>query len=284
MSERINWVWMIVLCVGFLLWLSNCAVAAETGEKAPVTHWKSDENKENIAEDSSDDWPRMVDVFVGGQDDYHTYRIPSLITTQKGTLLAICEGRKLRAADESPTNLVIKRSFDGGKTWAPMQVVVDAIPDAAMDSCPILDRATGTVWMVYDRWPAGGKAGGKRNAGLGMDSVTAWVTSSTDDGATWSEPVNITKMVKKPEWRSIIHGPGVGIQTRSGRFVVPCLQLNEWRSFVIYSDDQGRTWHRGGQTAVWERSGPAATHGNAGSGGAGPARPPGRGPGWTVRG
>ena len=80
--------------------------------------------------------PQMVDVFVSGADGYNTYRIPSLICTPEGTLLAFCEGRKFRGDDESPTNLVLKRSRDGGKTWRPMQVIVEAIPGAAADPTP----------------------------------------------------------------------------------------------------------------------------------------------------
>jgi sialidase-1 len=81
-----------------------------------------------------------------------------------------------------------------------------------------------------------------------MDAVSCWVTRSDDDGATWSEPVNITATTKKPHWTGVAHGPGVGIQTRSGRFVVPCNQYVDRRScFVITSDDHGKTWAMGGE-------------------------------------
>ena len=174
--------------------------------------------------------PPKVDVFAGGADGYNTYRIPSLICTPKGTLLAFCEGRKFSGDDESPTNLVLKRSRDGGKTWGPMQVVVEAVPGCAGDPTPVVDRATGAVLLVYELCPKLEMDKGpidyyKRKPGLGRDSVTAWVTTSTDEGATWSKPVDITAMTKKPEWTMIAHGPGVGIQTRSGRLVVPC-----WRT------------------------------------------------------
>ena len=192
--------------------------------------------------------PQRVDVFVGGQDGYVCYRIPSLIATPKGTLLAFCEGRKFRGMDESPTDMVMKRSLDGGKTWLPMQIVVKAVPEAAMDPCPVIDRTTGDVILVYDLWPEYIKGTWpkdyKRKPGLGRDSVTAWVTTSSDEGATWSTPVDITAMAKKPAWSNFIHGPGVGIQMRSGRIVIPCCyQMGAWRNFTIYSDDHGKTWH-----------------------------------------
>ncbi|MFQ5810826.1 MAG: exo-alpha-sialidase, partial [Armatimonadota bacterium] len=190
--------------------------------------------------------PRHTDVFVSGEDGYHTYRIPSVITTLKGTLLAFCEGRKESRRDQSPTDMVLKRSFDGGRTWTPMQIVVKAVPDAAMDPCPVVDRTTGTIWLVYDRWPEGFR--GREIAGTDMDAVSCWVTSSADDGATWTEPVNITATAKKPHWTGIAHGPGVGIQTRTGRLVIPCNQLEDGRTcFVTYSDDHGATWQLGGE-------------------------------------
>ena len=190
--------------------------------------------------------PSHTDVFRGGEDEYHTYRIPSVITTLKGTLLAFCEGRKESSRDQSPTDMVLKRSADGGATWTPMQVVVKAVPDAAMDPCPVVDRTTGAISLVYDRWPYG--FNGQRIAGLGMDAVTCWVTCSADDGATWSEPVNITATTKRPHWTGVAHGPGVGIQTRSGRFVIPCNQYVDDRTcFVITSDDHGKTWAMGGE-------------------------------------
>jgi sialidase-1 len=190
----------------------------------------------------------QIDVYVAGQDGYHTYRIPSLIVTCQDTVLAFCEGRMVNAADKSPTDLVLKRSHDGGRTWTPMQVVVKGVPDAVMDPCPVIDRATGRIHLVYDRYPQGFTLA---DAGLGLDSTTAWVTHSDDDGETWSEPADITATTKKPEWSQLAHGPGRGIQARSGRLVIPCnsndTEGGQW-AFAIYSDDHGETWQLGKET------------------------------------
>ena len=197
--------------------------------------------------------PHSSDVFISGIGGCHTYRIPSLICTPKGTLLAFCEGRKFSGEDQTPTDLVLKRSLDGGKTWGPMQVLVRAAAEAAMDPTAVIDRATGAVILVYDRWPElalnhwppDDRDYQQRVPGLGRDSVTTWVATSSDDGATWSTPRDITIMTKKAEWTQTIHGPGVGIQTHSGRLVIPCANLkgdNAWWNYAIYSDDCGKTW------------------------------------------
>jgi sialidase-1 len=197
---------------------------------------------------SEADEPPTVDVFTNGIDG-QVFRIPSLICTPNGALLAFCESRA--GGDQTPTDMVLRRSLDGGKTWQPIQVVVKAAPEAAMDPTAVIDRATRRVVLVYDRWPEmpkGHEAGDgtpHRAPGLGRDSVTTWVTTSSDDGATWSPPVDITAMTKRPEWTETVHGPGLGIQTRSGRLVIPCGQVRsngDWCDFTICSDDSGKTW------------------------------------------
>jgi sialidase-1 len=192
--------------------------------------------------------PQPVNVFVGGADGYPVYRIPSLISTPKGVLLAFCEARS--ADDQSPTDMVLRRSLDGGKTWLPMQVIVKAVPEAAMDPTAVFDRDTGTLLLVYDRWPVTPEGHTvadntpHRKPGVGRDSITTWVMTSTDDGATWSTPIDITATTKKPQWTETIHGPGVGIQTRTGRLLIPCAwgENGPWRNYAIYSDDHGKTW------------------------------------------
>lgn len=197
--------------------------------------------------------PELVDVYTGGAEGYRVFRIPSVVVSRKGTLLAFCEGRKFSGSDETPTDLVLKRSIDGGKTWTPLMTLVRAVPEAAMDPCAVVDRTDGKIFLLYDRWPELAKdrmrKDHRRAAGLGRDSITGWVVTSTDDGLTWSEPRDITASTKRAEWTEIIHGPGVGIQTRSGRLVVPCNYHHKGnRSFVICSDDRGRSWQLGGET------------------------------------
>jgi len=87
---------------------------------------------------------RQINIFVSGTDGYHTFRIPSLIVTQKGTVLAFCEGRKGARSDTGNIDIVLKRSFDGGRLWQPMEVIWDDGYNVCGNPCPVIDRDTGT--------------------------------------------------------------------------------------------------------------------------------------------
>jgi len=189
------------------------------------------------------------DIFVSGTDSYHTFRIPSIIVAPKGTILAFCEGRKNRRADTGDIDLVLKRSFDGGKIWQSLQIVWDEGLNVCGNPCPVVDRETGTIWLLmthnlaidHEReiWEQSGEG-----------TRTVWITSSIDDGATWSPPKDITASTKASDWTWYATGPGVGIQLSSGRLVIPCdhgeAQTNKYFSHIIFSDDHGQTWQIGG--------------------------------------
>jgi sialidase-1 len=193
--------------------------------------------------------PEQTDVFVSGKDGYHTFRIPAAIVSAKGTLLAFCEGRKNSRSDTGDIDLVLKRSFDNGKTWQPMQVVVDAGPDTIGNPCPVVDRSTGTIWLPLTK-NLGHEDEKIIRDGKSKGGRAVWITKSTDDGATWARPSEITKEVGDPKWTWYATGPGRGIQLASGRLVIPCdhnvIGSRARHSHVIYSDDHGKTWKRGG--------------------------------------
>jgi sialidase-1 len=185
-----------------------------------------------------------VDVFRAGEGGYHSYRIPSLIATKKGTLLAFCEGRRNSAGDAGDIDVLLRRSFDGGRSWGPVQLVADAGADTIGNPTAVVERTTGAVILLLTRNP-----GGVPERDVGERDRTVWVTRSVDDGATWSAPVEITAQVKRPGWTWYATGPGNGIQLRSGRLLIPCdhnVGRSERYSHVIYSDDRGATWHVGG--------------------------------------
>lgn len=189
-----------------------------------------------------------VDVFSGGQDGYHTYRIPAVVCSKRGTLLAFCEGRKDNGSDAGDIDMVLRRSTDQGKTWGPLSVVYEEGDTAKItigNPAPVVDIDTGTVWLPFCR-----------------DNDRVFVTHSDDDGLSWSEPIEITATVKRPEWDWYATGPVNGIQLsigpNAGRLVVPCDHRRggdktPWRagghSHVIYSDDHGASWQLGGVTS-----------------------------------
>lgn len=191
------------------------------------------------------------DIFIAGRGGYHTYRIPAIAVTKLGTLLAFCEGRTHSSSDTDDIDIVLRRSFDNGKTWTDMQVVADMGGDTLGNPCPIVDRTTGVIWLLLC-WNA--RTGPESQIVIGKAQRTVWVCHSVDDGATWSAPVDITAQVKRPEWRWYATGPCHGIQLKSGRLVAPCdftvgdpdPQHKHYGSHIIYSDDRGASWHIGG--------------------------------------
>lgn len=200
--------------------------------------------------------PDQTDVFVSGQDGYHTYRIPAVIRAANGSLLAFCEGRKSAGGDSGNIDLLLKRSSDGGKTWSAAQVVWDDAENTCGNPCPVLDESTGTLWLLLTH-----NLGVDRErdiaARTGKGTRTVWVAHSKDHGATWTKPVDITSSTKNPSWTWYATGPGIGIQIKNGphkgRLVIPCdhnyddatEQKHLSGSHAIYSDDHGATWKLG---------------------------------------
>ena len=187
-------------------------------------------------------------IFVSGQEGYHTYRIPSLIATRKGALLAFCEGRKSSSGDSGDIDLLLRRSPDGGKTWEKTRVVWDDGPNTCGNPCPVVDARTGTIWLLLTH-NLGTDTERSIVNGTSKGTRTVWVTRSDDDGATWRRPVEITGAVKRHNWTWYATGPGIGIQLQSGRMVVPCDNMvagtTGHQSHVILSDDGGKSWHSG---------------------------------------
>jgi sialidase-1 len=201
--------------------------------------------------------PQQVSVFVSGADGYHTYRIPSLLVTKKGTLLAFCEGRRNGRSDSGDIDLLCKRSEDGGETWSRQQVVWNDKENTCGNPCPVVDQPSGTIWLLMT-WNRGDDTEDKIKKAIGKDTRRVWVSRSDDDGVTWSKAVEITDSTKQPAWCWYATGPGVGIQLRKGpwkgRLVIPCDHSvaagpnnpTGYNSHVIISDDHGKTWKLGG--------------------------------------
>ncbi len=200
-------------------------------------------------------------LFTAGEDGYDTYRIPALVSTNKSTLMAFCEGRKAGSGDSGDIDIVLKRSFDNGKTWSDQVVLWDDGPNTCGNPCPVVDRTTGEIFLLLTH-NLGQDHESEIIRKTAVSTRTVWVMSSTDDGETWTEPREITSTTKDPSWGWYATGPGNGIQIehgpRKGWLVIPCdhsyddengnLQGGgfEYGSHTIYSADHGKTWKLGG--------------------------------------
>jgi sialidase-1 len=191
-------------------------------------------------------------VFPPGMNGIARYRIPGIVVTTKGTVLAYSEARRNSSADWGEIEVHLRRSTDGGKTWQePKHIAhsgtrMEGNPHKKTDGgereqtvnnpVAIVDRQTGAIEMLYC-----------------INYARCFAMRSTDDGVTWSQPVEITATFepfrKHYDWKVIATGPGHGIQMKSGRLVVPI-----WLAYgkegdhkpsaaaTIYSDDHGKTW------------------------------------------
>jgi sialidase-1 len=194
------------------------------------------------------------DVFPVDSNGIKRHRIPGIVVTPKGTVLAYCEARKNNSSDWGEIEVHLRRSTDGGKTWLPVQHI--AHKGARLEGNPtkkeggeteqtvnnpvaIVDHTTGAIEFLYC-----------------VNYARCFSMRSRDEGATWSEPVEITATFeafrKAYDWKVIATGPGHGIQTKSGRLVVPV-----WFAYgpsgahhpsaagTIFSEDHGATWKAG---------------------------------------
>lgn len=193
-------------------------------------------------------------------DGVHTFRIPGLVKTPKGTLLAVYDIRHTGARDlQGDIDVGVSRSLDNGQTWLPMQTAIDMgewggkpnKENGTGDPAILVDQATGRIWIAA-LWLHG--KGTKlawwgSEQGLTPEQTGQFILAYSDDeGATWSEPVNITSQIKKPEWFLFFNGPGMGITKKDGTLVFAAQFKDKEQvphSTLIYSKDHGQTWHSG---------------------------------------
>lgn len=186
-------------------------------------------------------------AFKSDEDGYNTYRIPAVVRSNKGTLIAFAEGRVNHSGDHGNIDLVCKRSADDGKTWSTLSVVQDDGNNTCGNPSPVVDESTGRIILLS----CGSESGeGAIMAGKGTREI--YVQHSDDDGVTWSPRRDITSQARPGNWRWYATGPCSGIQIKEGkhkgRLVIPANHSDEhgvYRSHSLYSDDKGQTWKIG---------------------------------------
>ena len=192
----------------------------------------------------------QTDVFQHGENGVHTYRIPALVETLKGTLIAVADARQNSSRDlPNQISLAMRRSFDEGKTWEPLRTILAVGEGGVGDASLMLDRTTGRVWCFHNYGPPGiGFWTAKPGAVTGPTTHQVHAMYSDDDGATWSKPVDITPQIKDPSWQAMFAASGTDIQLASGRLLVP-LVIRDAKGIIhsanAYSDDHGKTWKTG---------------------------------------
>lgn len=202
------------------------------------------------------EFPEATTVFSYDQEMGYGFRIPSLVTAVDGTLLAFAE-RRAGLHDHARNDIVLRRSFDSGKTWQPLQVLADEGADSLNDPCAVVLRS-GKILLMYQRfpWRVHARASDRTQRGdAGYDgprNTRTYLISTENSGASWSSPREITKMVRA-SGRISIGSPGIGIQLSQGeykgRVIFPLYETRplagderDWLNSVAYSDDQGETW------------------------------------------
>ena len=238
----------------------------------------TDKGKALIIDSTPNEWLRPgVAVRQQGQDGVVSSRIPGLETAKDGTLLAIYDARWDIARDlQGNIDIALQRSFDKGVTWQPMQIIMDMgewgeLPqkfNGVSDACILVDDTSGDLY-VAGLWMHGilDKQTGKWTEGLKETSenwIHQWhekgsqpgtdvkqtsqflIVKSTDNGKTWSSPVNITQQTKRPEWWLYAPAPGHGVTLQDGTLVFPTQGRDENGvpfSNITWSKDHGKTWY-----------------------------------------
>jgi sialidase-1 len=209
----------------------------------------------------------VIPVFTSGAEGHKSYRIPAIIQLPSGELLAFAEGRVNGASDFGDVNIVLKRSVDQGKTWSTLSTIVDYDKLQAGNPAPVVDLLDpnypkGRIFLFYN---TGNNHENEVRKGNGIREV--WYKTSVDDGQTWSDPVNITLQVHKPnqpainpayhfsdDWRHYANTPGHALQFLSkpyvGRIYVAANHSAEnsekpnedYFAHGFYTDNHGKTF------------------------------------------
>jgi sialidase-1 len=211
--------------------------------------------------------PEKIDLFHADAGGYKLYRIPGVVVTKSGTVLAYCEARKT-TSDWATIDVLLRRSTDGGKTWSDPTKIADVAGPKPRNPIAVEKKFGTKDDVTYNNPVMIADRSGAVHLLFCLEYMRCFYARSDDDGKTWTKPEEITAsafdpLKKEYDWRVLATGPGHGIQLKSGRLVVACWLStgtggNGHRPSVvttIYSHDAGKTWKPGAiaipNTAEW---------------------------------
>ncbi len=194
-------------------------------------------------------------IFKSNTDGYITFRIPAIVTSNSGKILAFAEGRKNGTSDTGDIDIVMKSSDDNGETWSQLKIIWDDNKNVCGNPAPVVDVETGDIYLL-STWNLGEDHEREIIAQKSKDTRRVFIMSSKDEGENWAIPKEITSTTKLKSWTWYATGPCHGIQLKNGkskgRLVIPCDHIEsgtrKYFSHIIYSDDHGKTWQLGGTT------------------------------------
>lgn len=228
--------------------------------KVEITDVKLNNKSLVLKNSSSKEIIRRMGIGVRHADDdgAASYRIPGLVTSNKGTLLGVYDVRYNNSADlQEHVDIGLSRSTDGGQTWEQMRIPMSFgeygdMPKAQNgvgDPAILVDKTTGTIWIIA-AWTHGmgnGRAWFNSQTGMNLNRTAQLVlVKSEDDGKSWSTPINITKQLKDSSWYFLLQGPGNGITMDNGTLVFASQYIGADRvpnAGIIYSEDGGKSWN-----------------------------------------
>ena len=221
------------------------------------------------------------DVFEGGmnnkpnKDGIKSYRIPALLKTDKGTLIAGADERRLHSSDWGDIGMVIRRSEDNGKTWGD-RVTITNLRDNPKASDPSIgspvnidmtltqDPETKRIFAIYDMFPEGkgifGMSSQKEEAYKEIDGKTYQILYREGEKGAYTIRENGTVYTpdgKATDYRVVVDPVKPSYSDKGdlykgnqllGNIYFTTNKTSPFRIakdsylWMSYSDDDGKTW------------------------------------------